>query len=127
MVGLLRVDQLEHLHGVERVSLAKKAAAFFRMSRSSREHPVLTPQPDELGALITRHTIVATTLIEIGLLDPVPQRLRRHAEILGDLRQRAITGSNKTDRLSTKLRRIRRGNSLTWHKDSSPESVASQR
>src|SRR5436190_4699457 len=91
------------------------------------QHPVLAPQPRQLATLISRQTIVAAALIEISLLDPVPQRLRGHAEIICDLRQRPIAGSDKTNRLNTKLRRIRRGNSLTRHKDYSPEGVDSQR
>ncbi len=36
MIGLLSSHELEHRYRVERVSLAKKAAALFRISRSSR-------------------------------------------------------------------------------------------
>ena len=70
-------------------SLAKKAAAFFRISRSSASDPVLAPQPAQLLALVAGQTR-RLALVDLELARPVTQRLRRDTQL--DARAAEPTG-----------------------------------
>ena len=83
MVGLLRRDEPEHAHRVS-LSLAKKAAAFFKISRSCSQRPHLAAQPTQLLALLTRQPFTRAG-VDLGLTRPDPQRLGRDPEVVRDL------------------------------------------
>ncbi len=70
MRGLLRRDERES----HRLCFAKKAAAFFRMSRSSWRIAILFAQAGQLLALRGRQARLALGPIRPRLLDPVAQR-----------------------------------------------------
>ena len=73
VVGLLRGDEQEHLAYRPSVSLAKKAAAFFKDLALHPQRPVLATQRPQLLTLIRRQPLTLAG-INVGLLDPVTQR-----------------------------------------------------
>ena len=83
--GLLLLDELVPFHGIELVSRAKKAAAFTRISRSSRRIRFSRRSRRSSSRSSRGQAILALALIQIGLLEPLAQRLGRHAQIPGNL------------------------------------------
>jgi hypothetical protein len=96
-----------HRRYLRSASPAKKAAAFLRLSRSSRSF---------------RFSLRSWAS---GLADPVAKRLVGDAEVLGDLRDRLAGGLDQADRLSSELGRV--GGLWAWHLDSFLGAQGSQR
>jgi len=71
------------------------------------ERPDPPAQLPQLDLLITAQTR-GTARVDLGLLDPVTQRLLGHAEIASDLPQRPTAETNQLNGLPPELRRIRR-------------------
>jgi hypothetical protein len=46
------------------------------------QHPVLPSQPAQLLLLAAGQAIMATAVVQVGLAQPVPQRLLRHPQLL---------------------------------------------
>ena len=123
VLGLLRRDEPEDHRRVS-LSLAKKAAAFLRISRSSVSDPVLATQPAQLLALVAASGP-----------RPCPRRRRAGAPSCAATaastraRARAAGPSGRCvlqqpDRLTAELQRIRRGR---WHRQtSSPPGQTAQ-
>ena len=85
MAGLLGGDEPVQAHRV--VSVAKKAAAFFRISRSSRK----TLFSRRRRASSARSSLVearSPPLVDLGLLDPAAHRRLGEIELVADLRDR---------------------------------------
>ena len=106
-VGLLAVHERGGAHRIALVSCAKKAAAFFRLSRSSRT--IRCARRSRCHSSCSQHgpAILAPALIPIGRFEPLAPRLGRHAQLARNLRLRLSTRSRQSDRLSSKLRWIR--------------------
>src|SRR5207247_10078243 len=79
-------------------------------------------QPPELLALLAGQPL-AQAAIDLRLAHPVTQRLRRAAQVGRDDRDRAARAAHQLDRLTPKLRRIRR--TCTWHLNSPPSGPCS--
>src|SRR5262245_22560188 len=79
---------------------------FFQDLPLLAEDPVLTAQPSQFLLLVTGQPITALAFIQICLLEPQPEGLGGHAEILRNLRMGFPTRSGQPDRLGAKLRRI---------------------
>src|SRR5437588_10224812 len=75
VAGLLRRDDPIQAHRVS-LSFAKKAAAFFKISRSCSSNSTRRPQLTQLLPLIAGQTI-ALAALDLRLLHPQPQRLPR--------------------------------------------------
>jgi hypothetical protein len=110
-VALLRADEPEHRYRISLPSLAKKAAALFRISRSCSRTRTRRRRLRELLLLI-RGQALTTTLIDLDLLAPITQRLMRDPERLRDIDDRAAL-TYQLDRLTTELHGIRR--TRPWH------------
>jgi hypothetical protein len=107
MLGLVSPHELESFGGIEPVSRANQAAAFFSISHSSRSVFTSRPKPTELLAFVARQTVGAYTVVAISLRDPIPDRLRCRLELLSQLLRR----STRTDQIYepvTELSRVRR-------------------
>ncbi len=103
-LGLLRVDEGE-LHPF---SFAKKAAAFFRISRSMRR--VFTSRRS--AASSSRSAVVsspwlASARVDLRLANPLPKRRLRQLEVPGHLRDRPAALDHQPDRLGLELLRER--------------------
>ena len=114
VLGLLRRDEPEDPHRVS-LSLAKKAAAFFRMSRSSaRIRFSRRNRRNSSRSSVVKPSTLA--VVDVDLARPVAQRLLRAAQLTRQLRNRPATGPQQADRLSPELLRIRR---RLWHRQTS--------
>jgi len=82
--GPIRPHELESLSGTVPVSRANQAAAFLDLALQL-ERPVLATQMAQLISLLRRQTIRATARIQVGLLDPRPNRLLRWLKLPGQL------------------------------------------
>jgi len=95
IAGLVRLHELVDSGGIEPVSRANQAAAFARISRSSRNClPKVTPQTGKFLAFGGRQSVMATTLVQIGLLEPILNGLCRRLELTGQL-FRTAAGTNQ--------------------------------
>jgi hypothetical protein len=102
MGGLLALDTLVADYRIAPVSCAKKAAAFFRIARSSRKIRFSR----RVGAAL----LVAAAHREFPSSRSAclshAAASRRHPELAGNLRVRLPAGTRQPDRLGAKLRRI---------------------
>jgi hypothetical protein len=78
----------------------------------------LAAQLAQLLAL-TRRQRLTCTVVDVGVLHPVAERLVRDPEVLGDAGQGAVTAADEAHRLGFELRRIGRlgaghGNTSSW-------------
>ena len=87
VVGLLRGDEPIGIGHRPSLSRAKKAAAFFRISRSCSEGAVLTAQAPELLSLLGAQAL-ALAGVDVGLFDPFVQGLIGDPQVLGELGDR---------------------------------------
>src|SRR5437867_3237301 len=87
--------------------LREPGRGFFQDLPLFTQRPVLATQLAQLFALLARQSVLATAVIEIGLADPVPDRLRGGLERLGQCLGR-LPGSNQLDQAAAKLRWVRR-------------------
>src|SRR5437867_817913 len=71
------------------------------------EGTVLATQPHQLLAFLGRQTVGAVAFVEIGLADPVPDRLRRRLELPSQVLGR-LPSTHQLDQATAKLRRVRR-------------------
>jgi hypothetical protein len=87
MLGLPRGDEPKDAHRLS-PSLAKKAAAFFKISRSSRSTRTSrrSRRSSSRSSVLTPGCSPASTA---ACFDPQSQRLRRDTEVMRDLSQRA--------------------------------------
>jgi hypothetical protein len=106
MLGLLLLYEREPGDGVECVSLAKKAAAFRRMSRSSRKMRTSRRR----RRISSRSSVVSPSvrrpLSQIDLLHPIAQRLMGDAQVFGNLIDRLLRVPYEANCLLPKLLRI---------------------
>jgi len=110
-LAILSLDEPKHRYRLGRVSCAKKAVAFFRISRSSRRFRFSRRRRHQLLALLGGEAVLAPAGVQIGLLDPVAQRLGRDAQVLGHVGQIAAALTNEPDGLRPVLRWIGLGTS----------------
>jgi hypothetical protein len=106
VLGLPRRDEPED-HRRLSLSLAKKAAAFLRISRSSVSVSDLTAQAAHLVALVGGQAI-GLALVDVELARPVAQRLRRAPKLLASCEiDRPVVCSRRTAsrRNSSRIRR----------------------
>jgi hypothetical protein len=61
----------------------------------------------QLLAFIRRQRLTQT-VVDLGVLHPVPERLAGDPEVLGDAGQGAVTAANEANRLGFEFRRIGR-------------------
>ena len=66
------------------------------------QHPILPPQPGQFLTLIAGQAL-STALVDLGLLDPAPDRLLGQVQISGHLADRAVAGSAQLDDLGLEL------------------------
>jgi hypothetical protein len=95
VLGLPRRDEPED-HRRLSLSLAKNAAAFLRISRSSVSVSDLTAQAAQLVALV-RGQAIGLALVDVELARPVAQRLRRAPKLLASCEiDRPVVCSRRT-------------------------------
>src|SRR6185503_15994168 len=76
---------------------------FFQDLALLEETEILTSEPDQLRALSARQAVTATACVEIGVLEPVADRLRARLELLLQALGRA-PGPDELDDLLPELR-----------------------
>jgi hypothetical protein len=86
----------------------EEGRGFFQDLALLLEPAHVAAQPAQLLALLAGQAVTALTGIELGLPDPVPERLRRHAELGGEDRDRLLRRAHQRDRVTPELLRIRR-------------------
>jgi hypothetical protein len=94
------------------LSLAKKAAAFPRISFSILSTRFSRRSTDELGAFLAGQAF-ASSFVDVGLAELVPKTTVGNPEIGRDLRDRLYSLTSELDGPATELRRV-----WTWHSDS---------
>ena len=125
VLGLLRRDEPEDHHRVS-LSLAKKAAAFFRISRSSVRIR-FSRRSRRSSSRSSRGQALGLALIDVELTRPVAQRLRRDTRA-----PRRAAGTDRPlrpqqpDRLTAELQRIRRVLASTDILPARPDGPADQ-
>jgi hypothetical protein len=107
--GLLQLDKLVPFHGIELVSRAKKAAAFTKISRSSRR--IRFSRRSRRNS--SRSSVVRPSWrlpsSSSACLSRLAQGLSRHVQVLGNLSVGLPTGAGQPNRLYSKLRWIASG------------------
>ncbi len=76
---------------------------FFQDLALLAQDAILPPQAPQLLLLVGREAVTPFALVQIGLLEPEPQRLASHAELAGNLGMRLPARAGQADRLGTKL------------------------
>src|SRR2546425_838660 len=88
--------------------LREPGRGFFQDLPLFTERPVLASQPDQLLTLLGRQAVSALAVIQVGLADPVPDRLRRGLELPSQFLGR-LSGAHQLDQAAAKLREVWRG------------------
>src|SRR6266487_6651997 len=89
---------------------------FFQYLPLFAKRTVLATELDQLSAFLGRQPVAALAFVEIGLADPVPDRLRGGLELPGQFFG-ALAGTDQLDQAAAELRRIRqRGCGLLRHR-----------
>jgi hypothetical protein len=123
MMSPLLLHEAKRLYGLDSVSRAKKAAAFFQDLPLFPQDPVLPPQPPQLLPLRGREPVATKPRVQLRLLHPRAQGPVGDPKLPGDLRDGPARAPDQPDCLLPEFPGVR--GFAPRHRELLSEAVAS--